>query len=181
MAGQRQWEAPVCPPTGAEADVDALYREHIRPLYAYVYSHVGNREAAEDIAGDVFVKALTHLDTTRDAHSIVAWLYRVARNAVNDYWRVGQGARVIELDDARVVRAAAPAPDLAHQDQTAARAAALLARLPENYRTVLTYRLLQGLNVAETAARMGTSAANVKVLQHRALKCAARLREEDGQ
>jgi RNA polymerase sigma-70 factor (ECF subfamily) len=56
-----------------------------------------------------------------------------------------------------------------------ARVTALLEQLPENYRAVLTYRLMQGMSVAETARRMGTSEGNVKVLQHRALKRAATL------
>ncbi len=44
---------------------------------------------------------------------------------------------------------------------------------------VLQCRLIDGLSVAETAERMATSRANVKVLQHRALKRAAELREDD--
>jgi RNA polymerase sigma-70 factor, ECF subfamily len=161
------------------ADADALYRRYVRSLYAFIYSRVGNREAAEDITGDVFVKALAHLDPSREEHSIVAWLYRVAHNAINDYWRVGHGARVIALDEARTARLPVPVADTARPEQTAARAHALLARLPENYRTVLSHRLLEGLTVAETARQMGISEANVKVLQHRALKRAADLREGD--
>src|SRR5579859_1609309 len=115
------------------ADADALYRRYVRPLYAFIYSRVGNREAAEDITSDVFVKALAHLDPTREERSIVAWLYRVARNAVNDHWRVGHGARVIALDDARAARAPLPQGDTVRHEQVAARATALLGRLPENY------------------------------------------------
>jgi RNA polymerase sigma-70 factor (ECF subfamily) len=160
-------------------DVEALYRRHLRPLYTFIYSKVGNREAAEDLTSEVFTKALTHLDRTREEHSIVAWLYRVARNAVIDYWRAGHGACVIALEEARMTRPSPPAPDAGRQEQTAARARALLARLPEHYRAVLSYRLLDGLSVAETAGCMGTSEGNVKILQHRALKRAAELREED--
>jgi RNA polymerase sigma-70 factor (ECF subfamily) len=65
------------------------------------------------------------------------------------------------------------------QEQAATRARALLARLPAHYRAVLSYRLLDGLSVAETARCMGTSEGNVKILQHRALKRAAELWEED--
>jgi RNA polymerase sigma-70 factor (ECF subfamily) len=103
----------------------------------------------------------------------------VAHNAVVDYWRGGHGARVIALEEARTARHLPPAADVVRQEQTAARARALLAQLPAHYRTVLSYRLLEGLSVAETARRMGTSEANVKVLQHRALKRAAELREDD--
>jgi RNA polymerase sigma-70 factor, ECF subfamily len=160
-------------------DADALYRTHVRSLYTFIYSRVGNREAAEDLTSEVFTKALTHLDPTREEHSIVAWLYRVARNAVVDYWRAGRGTHVITFEEARTARLAHSAPDARREEQMAARAGALLARLPENYRTVLSHRVLEGLSVAETARRMGTSEGNVKILQHRALKRAAELREDD--
>ena len=109
-------------------DAEALYRAHVRPLYTFIYSRVGNREAAEDITSEVFTKALTHLDPTREEHSLVAWLYRVAHNAVADYWRSGCGARVIALEEVRTARRSPPATDVVHQEQTAARARALLAR-----------------------------------------------------
>ena len=160
-------------------DAEALYRRHVRPLYTFVYSKVGNREAAEDITSEVFTKALTHLDPTREEHSIVAWLYRVAHNAVVDYWRAGCGARVIALEEARTARRSPPTTDVMRQEQAAIRARALLAQLPAHYRAVLSYRVLDGLSVAETARCMGTSEGNVKILQHRALKRAAELREED--
>lgn len=162
-------------PAAAMTDVAALYRAHVRSLYGFIYSKVGNHAAAEDITSDVFLKALTHLDPTRAEHSSVAWLYRVARNAVHDYWRHGQGVSMLALDDARPALLP-PAPETRQHDYTAAaeRATAILARLPDNYRTVLSLRILDGLSVTETAQRMGISAGNVKVLQHRALKAAAR-------
>lgn len=167
--------------TARPLDADALYRAHVRPLYAFIYRKVGNRETAEDMTGDVFMKVLAHLDLGREEHSIVAWLYRVARNAVVDYWRVGRNVRLIPLEDARVaLRPAELTPlRLERTAATAARAVALLERLPQNYRTVLAHRLLEGWSVAETARCMGLSETNVKVLQHRALKRAAELPEDE--
>jgi RNA polymerase sigma-70 factor, ECF subfamily len=158
---------------------EELYRAHVRPIYCFIYSKVGNREAAEDLTSDVFVRALSHLDATRDEHSIIAWLYRVARNIVTDYWRHGQNLPVIALDQVRNLRASTAKPDVVRQDQAARNATDLLAKLPPNYRAVLQFRLIEGLTVAETAERMSTSTANVKVLQHRALKRAADLRGSD--
>src|SRR5919198_4549816 len=122
MAGERP--TPVTWPV----DVEALYRTHVRPLYTFIYSKVGNREAAEDLTSEVFTKALTHLDPTREEHSIVAWLYRVARNAVVDYWRAGRGAHVITFEEARTARLALSAPDARRKGETAPRARAPLAR-----------------------------------------------------
>lgn len=146
----------------------------MRALYAFVYSRVGNREAAEDITSQVFIKAVTHLDPTRPESSIIAWLYRVARTTITDYWRAGKGPHMIALDDVYVLPVPSSLSDPARQRDTAAQATAVLKRLPDNYRTVLTLRILDGLSVAETARRMKTSGGNVKVLQHRALKDAAR-------
>jgi RNA polymerase sigma-70 factor, ECF subfamily len=168
-------EAPVH--QRGSLDTDALYRAHVRAIYAFVYSKVGNREAAEDLTSDVFLRALAHIDLSRDEHSIVAWLYMVARNLVNDYWRASHTVRVIALDEVRNTRALIAPPDYARQNQTARRASELLNMLPTNYRAVLQYRVIEGLTVAETADRMTTSRSNVKVLQHRALKRAAELQE----
>lgn len=158
-------------------DVDAIYRTHIQAIYGFIYRRVGNREAAEDLTSDVFMKALAHLDSTRPEASILAWLYRVAHNVVHDYWRAAQRTPIIALDEVRLLRTSRARDDLVRQEQTTARATALLAQLPEKYRLVLTCRLLQGLSVAETALQLGISEANVKVVQHRALKRAAALRE----
>src|SRR5258708_24876205 len=98
-------------------DAETLYQAHVRPIYGFLVSRVGSREAAEDLTSEVFLRALSHLDPSREEHSIVAWLYRVARNAVNDYWRAGRGAQVISLDQVRVVRTNPPPPDLVRQDQ----------------------------------------------------------------
>jgi RNA polymerase sigma-70 factor, ECF subfamily len=165
---------------GAETQVkavstaDAVYRAHARAIYGFVYVKVGNREAAEDLTSEVFLRAVSHLDPSREERSILAWLYRVATNLVNDYWRSSQGAQVIELDEARLQRAAPPPPDLWRQEETSRRAIRILEQLPNNYRTVLRCRLLDGMSVAETARHMQTTEANVKVMQHRALKYAAR-------
>ncbi len=156
---------------------DAVYRAHMRAIYGFIYTKVGNRESAEDLTSEVFLKAVSHLDPSRDERSIVAWLYRVATNKVNDYWRARQGPQVIELDEARISRGISAPSDNARREATAQRATALLQKLPVNYREVLSHRLLEGMSVAETARQMGTSEANVKVLQHRALKYAATIRE----
>jgi len=160
-------------------EIEALYHAHGRALYAFIYTKVGNREAAEDLTSAVFEKALARLDLAREEHSGVAWLYQVARHAVADYWRAGHAERVLAFEDAHTPLPPCAASDVDRQEHTAARARALLTRLPENYRTVLTHRVLDGLSVAETATRMGTTEGNVKVLLHRALKHAAARGEKD--
>jgi RNA polymerase sigma factor (sigma-70 family) len=55
------------------------------------------------------------------------------------------------------------------------RVASILTQLPDNYRKVLRLRFLEGASVKGTAAAMGISVNNAKVVQHRALQQAAKL------
>src|SRR6516164_3771645 len=99
----------------AALDIGDLYRAHVRGLYAFVYARVGNREAAEDIIADVFVKALARLDLTRTEHSLVAWLYRVASTAVADYWRQDHGRQLPQDEELAAGMQPPGAPIIAQQ------------------------------------------------------------------
>ena len=158
--------------------VRKVYEEHVRVIYRFIYARVGNREEAEDLTSQVFMKAMHGLDATRDAESAQSWLFQVARTTVADHWRRFYRLRTDSLDDLMAagweVNEEPPPPekppdDLAHK---------LLSRLPERYREVLTHRFLHNQSIRETAELMHLTEANVKVLQFRALKKAAELDAE---
>lgn len=170
MAEQRNRQAGLPP---ADEALQAVYRQNIEPIYRYIYSRIGNREDAEDLTSQVFLKAVRGLETERDEASIRSWLFQLARTTIADYWRQYYRGPTMPLTlvppDAPVtefVQDEARAPLLVNK---------LLAELPENYRRVLQLRFLEGLSIKETAAEMGTSEGNVKVLQYRALRRAAEL------
>jgi len=163
---------------------EAIYDAHVTAIHRFIYARVGNRPDAEDLTGQVFMRAVEQLDLDRPAPQISAWLYRVAQNAVADYWRA-----FYRLPQVGVEQVAAswepvmPQPD-PHADADADRAATavrgLLKRLPDQYARVLELRFLHRLSVAETASKLGISHGNAKVLQYRALRKAALLVEADG-
>ena len=155
---------------------EQVYGEHVVGIYRFVYARVGNRPDAEDLTAQVFVRAVEQLDTARDRAQIAAWLYRVAQNAIADYWRAFYRLPVVGVD--HVAPGWEPADD-ARQRETAPderasqRVQTVLGRLPDRYRRVLELRFLQRMSVAETAIEMGISNGNAKVLQYRALRKAA--------
>ena len=159
---------------------EQIYDEHVVGIYRFVYARVGNRPDAEDLTAQVFVRAVEQLDTTRQPGQIAAWLYRVAQNAIADYWRAFYRLPLIGVD--HVAPGWEPADDRprsepAREDGSAKRVEALLHDLPDRYRRVLELRFLQRLSVAETAVAMGITNGNAKVLQYRALRKAALLGE----
>jgi RNA polymerase sigma-70 factor, ECF subfamily len=176
--------APTDRSTDPRARFEAIYDAHVTAIHRFVYARVGNRPDAEDLTGQVFMRAVEQLDVDRPAPQISAWLYRVAQNAVADYWRAFY--RLPQIGVEQVAGAWEPVmgqPD-PHADADADRAAGavrrLLQRLPDQYARVLELRFLQRLSVAETASQLGISHGNAKVLQYRALRKAALLVETDG-
>jgi RNA polymerase sigma-70 factor (ECF subfamily) len=160
------------PESCAPSSLERLYDAVGVQLYCYFYRQVGNREEAEDLTSEVFLKASRLLDCSRSQASQRAWLRRAAYTALADYWRRFYRTRTASLVDELPLRVLADDPVEAPR---ATRLPALLARLPENYRRVLELRFLQGCSVRETAAALGLSPGNVKVLQYRAVQRAADL------
>jgi len=158
-------------------EFQTLYQENLGLIYRYVYSKVGNREEAEDLTSQIFIKAVRGVDHNRGAPSIQKWLFQVARTTIADYWRTYYRTTASSLEELLEAGWEGPAEEEAifTSSQSAECVQRILQLLPEHYREVLTCRFLLSLSIRETALRMGLSEANVKVLQFRALKRAADL------
>src|SRR6185369_5261684 len=67
--------------------IENMYEAYAEQIYKFVYFKLGNREDAEDVTSQVFLKAAVALDVSQDPRSMLAWLYQVARTSVSDFWR----------------------------------------------------------------------------------------------
>jgi RNA polymerase sigma-70 factor (ECF subfamily) len=158
-------------------DFQVFYQEHFALIYRYVYSKVGNREEAEDLVSQIFLKAVRSIDKERSWQSMQQWLFQVARTTIADYWRVHYRLTVSSLDELLEAGWQGPADEetAVMNSRPEELVERILQLLPEQYREVLTYRFLLNLSIRDTAQRMGLTETHVKVLQFRALKRAAAL------
>ncbi|MBF6614225.1 MAG: sigma-70 family RNA polymerase sigma factor [Chloroflexi bacterium] len=160
-----------------------IYDAHIEQIYKFIYFKVGNREDAEDITSQVFIKASNSLDVTQAEHTRLAWLYQVARTSITDHWRSYYRGPVTSLEELEEHRAAnlADKPlrlsndDIEETNLAGEKIRAILEMLPQNYRRVLQLRFLEGCSLRETAQAMQITESNAKVMQHRALQKAVKL------
>ncbi len=165
-----------------------IYDVHAAQLYRFIYHKVGNRQDAEDLTAQVFMKATQSLKVEQDEQSQLAWLYQVARTTIADHWRIYYKGSVVSLDEMQeangyqeFVEGPEPSAPPEPEDPAVQKVGAILERLPENYRQVLTFRFLHGYSLKETAAAMNISEGNVKVLQYRALQKAGNLHAPRGE
>ena len=159
-------------PAPMETVLGSAFRENATKIYRFIYAKVGNREAAEDLTSEVFLKATRWLAQDRSAESIRAWLYTVARGTIADYWRAQSRQPTVPLEDPdAVLFCGREGPQEVRR--TRERAWRILDALPERERAVLRLRFLHGYTAGEIGQALGLTPGNVRVLQLRALRRAA--------
>ena len=156
-------------------DWDAAYLDNVGRLYRLMYRKVGNRPDAEDLTSEVFRAALGPLRLTASKGEVRAYLLATARTVLASHWRRRAGLEVTHIDpDVDLHYLAAPPAGSDAGPQTRR----ILATLPDHYRRILELRFLEGYSIKESARALTISVSNAKVLQHRALRMAARMAEE---
>ena len=145
-----------------------LYDQFQPELLRYLAHRLRNRELAEDLTQQVFVKAWQAMPRYEQRSvPFKAWLYRIAHNQLVDYFRTHR-----QTVDLHAIEAAAEA-DVEGQaiagDQRRRLQAALL-RLSEDHRQVLVLRFLMEQSAAEVGEIMGRKEVTVRGLQLRALR-----------
>lgn len=150
-------------PAGREV-VDRLVSNH-REFLSFVQARVRDRTTAEDILQAAFVRSMEKADTIRDTESVVAWFYRLLRNALIDHYRrSGKSSRNVDPEEAEA--ALAYEPEL--KGIVCACVDKLIPTLKPEYAEMILRVDLQEEPLAEVAGTLGITANNATVRLHRA-------------
>ena len=170
------WSEPEIVARAQKGEAEAvgrLYEAYQAAIFRYLWLHLGERELAEDLTGEVFIRMLKALPRYRaSATPFRAWLYRIARNLAIDQGRRARQASPVSFEDEAASAHPDPAGDPAPQVDQRLSLEALqvaLAKLEAGQREVVALRFLAGLSLRETAAAVNKTEAAVKALQHRGL------------
>lgn len=150
-------------PSGDEAHLETLLANH-RAFLAFVERRVGDRALAEEILQDAFVKSIDKVDAVQE--SVVAWFYRVLRNAIVDRYRRAEVASR-RLDAYRDEQATLEDDEELHR--VVCRCVVSLAdTLKSEYAEALQRIEVDGLAVKDYAAEAGITSNNAGVRIFRA-------------
>ena len=170
---------------GDEHAFAGLYDRYVDQVYGYVRRRVGNREIAEDLTGDVFLRAWRRFDRFEwQGVDLGAWLTTIARNRVHDHFKSARFRLERSVDDVgdRDAGPSTDAPERVAEARELARSlAAALEELKDDHREVIELRFVHDMSVTETATVLGRTVGATKALQYRALRALAGiLRDEPG-
>lgn len=158
-----------------------LYEYYFPKIYGYVQRRVSGRETAEDLVSQVFLKAFSNRQKYQQrGFSFGAWLYRIATNALTDYYRRGVHG---EVQSAEVIDNEPAGNQLADEitkvsDRTAIEK--VLKKMPERYRRIVYLRYFAEMEIFEIAATLKLPKTHVSVILHRALHCFKQQSDKNG-
>jgi len=173
-------------PASLALDLDGCFEQLVSHyqdrLYSFAYRLTRNREDAEEVAQDAFVRAYRALKTYPSERirslSMRAWLYQITLNVTRNRLR-GKKLRLVSMSAPNRNEAAAAfdAPDnperqpdsVLEKKERRANLAELVATLPERYRSTLILRYVEGLSLEEVAAILKQPLGTVKSNAHRAV------------
>ena len=150
----------------------ALYERYFERVYAYAVSRLHDRSAAEDVTSHVFEHALAHIaDFQWRGTPFVAWLYRIAANAIYDRYRQSARESDAAVVDPKIKPAvnAVGASELEAIEQ-ATELSKLVKQLNQDQRDVIVMRFIEERSLREVARALKRSEGAIKQLQLRALE-----------
>ena len=145
-------------------------------IFRFCLSKTRNRDEALDITQETFIKTWDYMRNNRSIDSARAFLYRIARNAIIDFYRKKKPSSLDAMIDSEHPQEL-PDPNIPNPGSNLDKAEMIdrLKQLPEHHYEILVLRFIQELTISEIATMMNESENTVSVRIHRALKHAQAL------
>jgi RNA polymerase sigma-70 factor (ECF subfamily) len=146
-----------------------LFDKYSAKIFRFILFKVSSRETAEDLASQCFLKMWEKIRDGAEIKNFQAWLYRVARNLVIDYYRQREKEElplIYQLEEEEFSTLQVD-PDKAIAAQDLQK---LLLLLNGDVREIVVLKYIEGMSVKEIASIVEKSAVNVRVILHRAMK-----------
>jgi RNA polymerase sigma-70 factor, ECF subfamily len=151
-----------------------LYGAYVQAVYRYLLTRLSNVQVAEDLTAEVFLRAVTSLPRyTERGLPFGAWLFRIARDRLVDYYRQTARRPILDLDEGLVSQVPDPS-DVADSGEQAQLLMGAIGKLTDEQRDVVQFRYMEEWSLEKTALIMNKSVNAIKALQHRALKALGR-------
>lgn len=153
-----------------KAMVGSLYEQYYDRIVRYIFVRINDQSEAENLGGDVFLKALQSLDSYRGrTEQMRAWLFKIAHNLVVDYLRKMSKRKAVLINDMEI-RDKVSTEEAVEVKLEVQRLSQALKRLTAAQREVIGLRFFAGLSSAEVSKTLGKSGGAVREMQRAAIE-----------
>lgn len=156
--------------------VEKLYDAYCRQVYTYTFSLCCNKQLAEDIVQEAFVKAILSLEYSHT--NVKAWLFRVCRNLWIDYIRRNKHLSFVEIENINITDSSDCINDIIKAEESIKLYKTILT-MPHSLKEVLILYYFSELSQKKIAEIMNISCGAVRVLLYRARKKLKTILEEE--
>ncbi|MFB5663955.1 RNA polymerase sigma factor SigX [Alteribacillus sp. HJP-4] len=159
-----------------QEEFERLYETYHHSLFQYLFYMVRDKDAAEELVQEVYIKVFHAFDTFEGKSSEKTWLYSIARHVGIDWIRKQNRKKrkwlgVLGPLSKEEIRDPAPLPDeIVSARDDAREVFECMDQCTPDQRQVLTLRFIDSLSIKETADILEWSESKVKTTQHRAVK-----------
>ncbi|MCW3085548.1 MAG: polymerase, sigma-24 subunit, subfamily [Bacteroidetes bacterium] len=151
------------------ARFDVLYDRYYKSIFVFVYRRTGNEDLTADITSQVFLKALINIRKYEyKGVPFSAWLFRIAFNEINMYFRKNNADRVVSLERSNVGALIAEVQEEDNSEQQS-RMMAALKQMGEEDLQLIELRFFEKRSFAEVGNIIGITENNAKVKLYRTL------------
>jgi RNA polymerase sigma-70 factor (ECF subfamily) len=166
---------------GREAAYRELIRRYQRPVFSLIYRMVRDRELAEDLAQETFIKVLNAIDSYRPEYKFSSWIFKIANNAAIDQLRRralntlsldgspnAENAEAVEATTLQIGDPRESQLDEVTSKELGSQIEAAIGQLRPEYRSCILLRHVDGRSYEEIAQVLDLPLGTVKTYIHRA-------------
>ncbi len=153
---------------GDEQAFGDLYGFYFEKIYKFVFFRVSQKEIAEDIAEEVFVKAWLKIKQVKE-ESFGGWLYQIAKNKVIDHYRSQK--ETVDLSEVEnILESNQNIVDEANLAVEQVMFMELLKKLTPEQQIIIKLKFIEDMENSEIAELISKSEGSIRVIQHRAIQ-----------
>jgi len=153
-----------------EGSIIEIYRCHYLDVYRFLICFTGNKNDAEDLTQEVFIRVLNNLSNFNTG-SLKTWIFSIAKHIAIDHYRKKKFISIFKEGFFKQLISTEKEPnDLIVQNEVKKMVHAAISKLKPDFRAVVILRGINEFSIKETADVLNCSESKVKVDYHRALK-----------
>ena len=152
---------------------EEIYQLYSDKVYGYIYLLVRQKDIAEDLTQETFIKAYRYLNQFKGESSIYTWLIKIARNTVYDFFRRKKLVSLLSFKKEPITEETPQ--EILLKGEEVRRLYETIMRMKTEYRDVLILRKVKELSIKETAEILDWDEVKVKNTTSRAMQSLKKL------